>query len=966
LAQSADGVLWIGAQSGLYRFDGVRFEAFEPPAGQSLPSHNISALLATRDSSLWIGCGLAGVSVFRHDRLVHFSERDGLPPGAVTAFALDSAGAIWAATTTGLARFDGTRWRTLGAADGYPGGMTTDLMVDRRGTVWAAASQGVYVLPRGERRFSWWAPPLDVRSNGGGQAREAPDGSVWGASLSVGLTRLADSAGHHVGADDQPPPSPPAWALLIDRHAHAWMMLGEAVHRMKLGGASAGGSAAASPGDELTFSDLPGMSGSYAYTVLQDHEGNVWLGTEGGIDRFRATKLTPLLFPRATNGLAVTARDGGGIWAGDYYGSLLAVGPGGKIVARPEVPGPIGCAYRDMDGGLWFGGPRGIWHASGGRLGAGAPLTRLPLPREVRNGDVQALARDRDGVLWLSVRGDRMRAVFRRRADTWERFLPDPRFANRYALTIVADSTGTIWLGYAADELVRVRGDSVRLFSATDGMHVGVVDAIVPRGDHVWVGGESGVMRFDGTGFHPLAVTTGGLRGVTGIVETDDGDLWLNGLGGVTHVRAADLRRAMRGRGHLARAERFDYHDGLVGVPDQVRPLPSAIEGIDGRLWFLTVSSVAWLDPAHIHRNRIPPPVEIRTVTAGNRTYTSARRVELPARTTGLRITYTALSLSVPDRVRFRYRLVGGDTGWMDAGMRREAFLTELGPGSYRFQVAAANEDGVWNEAGAAFDFTIPPAFTQTPWFVALWVAALGGLIWALYLLRTRQLAAGMRARYQAALDERTRIAQELHDTLLQGFTGITFKLRAIQRRLMERPAESASALDDVLGVAEATLRDARHMIWDMRAAEVDGQDLADALERAARQALAGSSVELAFSVSGDRRRLPLDVETAAMRIGRESVLNALKHAAARSLQVRLDYGPRRLLLEVVDDGKGFAPGTPEAAAAGGHWGIAGMKSRAERARGTLGITSVPGRGTTVSVSLPAGDGTGGSLTHSQ
>ncbi len=216
-----------------------------------------------------------------------------------------------------------------------------------------------------------------------------------------------------------------------------------------------------------------------------------------------------------------------------------------------------------------------------------------------------------------------------------------------------------------------------------------------------------------------------------------------------------------------------------------------------------------------------------------------------------------------------------------------------------------------------------------------------------------RRLRRAIKARYEAALGERTRIAQELHDTLLQGFTGITFKLRAIQRRLLERPTESSADLEDVLAQAETALADARHMIWDMRSAELEGRDLAAALEAAARQAVAGSSVGLVFNVSGERRRLPLEVETAAIRMGREAVANALKHAAAGTLEVQIEYNPRSLLLKVVDDGRGISPGSVEAATARGHWGIAGMKARAEGTRGTLDITSVPGRGTTVSISLP-------------
>lgn len=236
-----------------------------------------------------------------------------------------------------------------------------------------------------------------------------------------------------------------------------------------------------------------------------------------------------------------------------------------------------------------------------------------------------------------------------------------------------------------------------------------------------------------------------------------------------------------------------------------------------------------------------------------------------------------------------------------------------------------------------------------------MWAAALTALVFAAYRVRMRQVAAGIRGRYQVALAERTRIAQELHDTLLQGFTGITIQLRAIQRVLSRRQETDAAAFDTVLGAAETTLRDARHAIWEMRAVELEGRDLPEALEEAARSLTAGASVALEFTVSGDRRPLSLQVETTALRIGREAVLNALKHADAQKVDVRLEYGTQFLSLDIRDDGRGMSRDAPEAAATDGHLGIAGMRARANRTGGTMEIVSEPGLGTTVRASLPIG-----------
>jgi signal transduction histidine kinase len=234
-----------------------------------------------------------------------------------------------------------------------------------------------------------------------------------------------------------------------------------------------------------------------------------------------------------------------------------------------------------------------------------------------------------------------------------------------------------------------------------------------------------------------------------------------------------------------------------------------------------------------------------------------------------------------------------------------------------------------------------------------VWVVAFAGLIWLAYLVRLRQVSATLRLQYQAAITERTRIAQELHDTLLQGFTGITLQLRAIERMLTRQPEQSARALKGVLASADTALRDARHMIWDMRAVELEGRELPEALETAARHAMADSTAQFLFTTLGDRRRLPLTVETTALRVGREAVINAVNHAAPRSVSVTLEYSRRSLAVLVVDDGKGIPAGAMDGAAAGEHLGLAGMRDRAQRAGGTLEITSEPGRGTTIAMSLP-------------
>ena len=932
LAQTADGFLWIGSLSGLFRFDGVRFELYEPPPPDTLPSVGVSALLPLPDGGLWVGYQFGGISLIRDGGIRSYGEPDGFPRGTVMNLVRDSSGVIWSAGTGGVARLENGRWHKLGPDEGLSGAPVTGMLVDRGGRIWAAADDGMFARPSGAPRFERVGPPRS--SNVGFRDRnviqEAPDGTIWSASKEFGLHKLASPRAAPRAGAAGPRISDPGF-MLIQRSGTFWFNHTE------------------TPGIERFAADgrtsqriSQGLSGRTVEAWLEDREGNVWAGTSNGLDHFRRTKLTRVELPGPGTYYAIAPADSGGMWVGSNDGPVWRVGA--RIEEFPELPRLVDVAYRDPDGVVWIGSPEGLWRSAGG----GFDQVRLP---EVTNIGIQAVTRDGAGNLWISIVRS---GVYRRVGDRWEAFGGRDDLPREPAVVLSTDESGRTWLGYTGNRVARLEGDSLRLYTSKDGLNVGIVLAIHVRGPRVWVGGDRGVALL--TRGRVQAVTgRNGLqfRGTSGIVETPAGEVWLHGAVGITRIPAEEVRRAEADPKYAVDHERLDFRDGLDGTAAQIRPQPTVVAGTDGRLWFATTLGVAWLDPSAVPRNPSAPPVAIRRLAAGASSWPAGPNLILPVRTRGVRIEYTALSLSIPDRVRFRYRLVGSETGWTDAGARREAFYTNLGPGTYRFQVAAANEDGVWNEEGAAVDFTIPPAITQTRWFLLVWVAALALLIWLAYLARVRQVAAGMRVRYQAGLAERARIAHELHDTLLQGFTGITIQLRAIERLLAHRPSEGAAELKNVLASADTTLRHARHMIWDLRAVELEGHDLAGALETATRSAVADSGVELVFALRGEPRRLPVAVETTALRIGREAVLNAVKHAGPSVVPVAVEYGRRDLTVRVRDDGAGISPSAMDGRSAGEHLGITGMRDRAQRAGGILDIASAPGSGTIVSLVLP-------------
>jgi signal transduction histidine kinase/ligand-binding sensor domain-containing protein len=945
IAQSTDGTLWIGTPTGLYQFDGVRFQEYTPSAAPGMLERSIAALRALPDGSLWIGYSHGGASRLQGDRLQNYGDREGIPRGSINAFARDSAGVIWVATTSGLARLVDGHWQRIETGSGFPGGMTTDLLVDRRGTLWAAQSSGVFTLRRGSARFSYVAPSLDRPPGGFGMLREAPEGTIWGASMTLGLTRLADSAGGAPAEPDYPFRDPGSYGMIIDHQSNAWVMGVHGLVCIPLGALNAKRGAFTLSSRQRPLLDGVSMPRSVVTAVFEDEEGSIWVGTDRGLEQFRPPRVVSLRVPERIYLPALAADSGGRVWAGSTSGPLTLIT--GDPRAYKDVPAGIQSAYRDFDGTLWFGGPPGVWRSRNGAF------EKVELPPEAARGDVQAISHALNGDLWLAIRTSATRGVFRRQRGAWQRFQAPAEVPEELPSVIASDSAGRTWLGYASDRLVRVTAGSVHVFSSADGLDVGSITAICIRGDHVWVGGTTGVAHFDGVHFRSLSATSGPLRGVTGIVEPASGELWLNGADGITRIAATELYRAARTPDYVVRDERLDFRDGLEGSAPQLRSFPSAIEGTDGRLWFTTETSVAWIDPARITRNTVRPPVQIRWIDAGSRRYTPTQKLVLPPHTTELHIAYTAFSLAVPDRVRFRYRLVGSDTGWRDADTRREAFYTNLGPGAYRFHVIAANDDGVWNDAGASVDVDIPAAFMQTNTFRFLCAAVAAAAMWLLMLWRQRLAMHAIQARFEVTLAERIRIAQGLHDTLLQGLTGITYQMHAVRAMFASRPTEALHLLANAESTADATLRDARQMLWEMRVPELDARDLPDALEAAAREVLGQSSIALTVAVRGERRRLPAQIEATAFRIGREAVVNVVRHSDAQMVEIALAFGPHALEMRIRDDGRGVHAADIANASRSGHWGIVGMRERAAGVGGSMEIAPGAEGGSEVIAVLP-------------
>jgi signal transduction histidine kinase/ligand-binding sensor domain-containing protein len=947
LAQSADGTLWIGGRGGLARFDGIRFVPFPGPSEEFLPSNDISTLIASPDGGLWIGYFLGGASFLKEGHVTSYGERDGLPAATVGQFAWDRDASLWATTRVGLAHFTHNRWQRV--TDEQQLGAPYGVLVDGAGTLWVASAGGLFARVAGESRFRAIDPSVRFGTTGPVLAA-SPDGTIWAAPFDHGLMRINRTA------DPQPGGAVtisgiPRGPLLFDAEGNLWATdaEAEALLRAPIRDLTREGAPelVVNP-EKLTHSD--GLSPGKVSAILEDRERNVWVSTESGLERFSRSNVVgdvapdcPAHVPFHEGWLA--AGDDGALWMAcdDAVTPRVDEIRGGVVVSSRASP-HFDLVYRDPQGKIWFSGLGTLGHFENGRI------VSTPFPAQLRDRPVQALLRDSSGAMWVSFS---RRSLFRFFNGEWSEYGNLAGLPQGYPIVETQDG-GVLWFGYTQNRIARLSGGRVQLFDATHGLAVGNVMAILAQDGEIWVGGELGFARFNGTRFVSVRSTSGkSFGGLSGIVRALNGDFWLNGSSGIVHIPRTEIERVVREPDHPVECETYDYLDGVPGTAVHVRPQPSAIQTTDGRIWFLRTTGVVSIDATHLARNTLPPSVTIWSLTSGPTRYpNSGVELRLPVHSTSLQIEYTASSLTIPERVRFRYRLEGLDRDWQDVGSRREAVYTNLGPGHYRFRATASNNDEVWNNTGASITFTIPPAFYQTSWFYALCALACVVALTALYRVRMRHVAAQVRGRLEARLAERERIARELHDTLLQGMQGLIWRFQAATDRI-PRTEPARQLMEQSLDRADKLLEEGRDRVKDLRPAAVDTSDLPRALAAEGDQFAQLYPAAFRVSVQGARRDLHPIVREEGFLIAREALANAFRHAGATNIEAEVTYTDSALHVRIRDDGAGVSA---QVLAAGrpGHFGLIGMRERAKKLGAQVEVWSKPGAGTEVDLRVPA------------
>ena len=927
LSQTPDGYLWLATRMGLKRFDGVRFSTYFAGSEKGLESSTTQDLLVDGDGSLWIATLGGGISHYQRGAFQAVTSRDALPSEDVESLYRDRSGVLWEGSSDGrIARLVNGRFEHMSL--GIPSVPVMSFVEDSDQSLWIATfGGGVFRFRDGTlSSFSVRDGLPDDRVSGLCRDRS---GTIWttgwkGISFWNGTqfvpARAVNALVKLTGK------------CLEDRDGNLWITSSSGLVRVH--------------GGQVSKIDRnSGLSADFVSDVLEDREGNLWVATRAGLDRLRDGPI------RAFSSEETLMRDAGPIVADDTAGVWLVSGnqlariASDKVTSWPlRMPGHSRPLTMLPQPGSRFliGFDRGgiLW----------SPNTIAPVP-EIANSNVRSMLKARDGGIWLAT-ADRGLLHW----SPGSQSLLDTGIRDQSIVTLAEDRSGGIWAGsFYGGGLYHLTAQGVLHFSAEEGLpSARIYTLFVDAQNKLWIGSARGLGWLEDGRIQTVGSRQGLQSDLVWAIVDDAYDrLWFAGYGGIETLTKKSLVDWSAGR--LERLTPHVYHrtDGLQ-VTTIDRPFPNAVRSPDGNLWFCITDGVLRVTP--------PKPgatmsdnfrVLVEDVTIDHAQHFEPKRLSIPPGARSIEVRYTALTLTSPETVRFRYKLEGFENDWVDANVRRVSYYSNLRPGTYAFKVEASAGDEQWLASPPLLLEQIP-FFYQTKWFLLLVSATAASLTFFMYRLRLHFALGRIEARHS----ERMRIARELHDTLLQSFQGVLLMFRTAQTLIATRPAEAQQAVEDAIAQARAAITEGRSAVQGLRPSVGEPCDFNEAIktlgEELAKDSAHSSLAALTMYVEGTPRALKPLVRDEIFRIASEALRNAYRHATASRIELQVDYGDRRFNLRVRDNGKGIDSAPTTGGALPGHFGLRGMRERANEIGGKFRIWSAPGFGTEVELTVPA------------
>jgi len=962
IAQTSDGYLWIGTDKGLVRFDGLNFRLFERAHPDPIQIGPVRTLVVDASDNLWIL--LQNTQVFRYHNGI-FEPIRGWTEGGSTAMARGTSGAVLlSSSAAGTLTYSENRFRSLSSAA---------LLAD------AARVANSEAPDERATPFSWFdrlASPTSLVIS----ISQTDDGKIWLATERRGLFYLQDgrissvSAGRTVTKIN---------CFLPLRNSDMWVGTANGVLRWN--------------GKELTSAGVPSsLINLEVLSILRDRDSNIWVGTSRGLFRYNANGASLLSTLEIAGPVTALFEDReGNIWIGSARGLERLRDSPFVTYSLPNLKSQgIGPLHVGSEGRTWIapihGGLRWL---KGGKSGA---VTADGIANDV----IYSITGTEEDDVWVGrQQGGLTHLRYSGKSFTAKTYTQADGLVQNSVYAVYESQDGTVWCGTLTGGVSELKDGHFSNYTTANGLASNTVSAIVEGTDgQMWFGTPTGLSELSRQGWRNYGIPEG-LKSadITALLLDSTGLVWVGTAGGLSFLRNARIQTPQGPQDWLSepilgmaedrngwlwvatstrvlRARRnsltdklvldnsdfrvYGRDDGLEGT-EGVKRFRSVARDSLGNVWFSTNHGLAVVNSSRSTIDSLPALLRVEEVMVDGNEVNLGQSIRVSSGQHRIAFHYLGLSLANPERVRYRYSLEGSDRGWSEVTGNREATFGNLSPGKYRFRVTSTNGDGIWNNEGTSVDFSVLPSLYQTNWFRMLCVAIFFSLLWGIYQLRVRQLQRQFNIGLEARVNERTRIARELHDTLLQTLHGLMFQFQAVRNLLPRRPDDAIRSLNDAISETEKALAESRNAIQGLRSEPIARGNLAELLTAASKElactGTAGQDTPVFDLVQeGEQRSLSTDAHNEVSRIALELLRNAYRHARATRIEAEVRYDAQVLRLRIRDNGRGIDPTVLKKGEIPGHWGLRGVRERAQRIGAKLNFWSEAGAGTEVELTVPA------------
>jgi signal transduction histidine kinase/ligand-binding sensor domain-containing protein len=918
LAETPDGLLWIGSTGGLASFGGAHIRIFNAPQLQALGARSIFCLAVDHDGSLWAGTEGGGLLHVHGQDVQVFSAAEGLTDGFVRSVLQDTRGVLWVGTDNGLFRMTGGRLDRVDGHGGVPEMAVHHITEDRGGSIWAGGSQLVAIDRSGTARV--YSLPGAYSKNRVKRILQTSDGTLWVGTVG-GLQRLVNGRFESI-----PQIHATVRSLLETSDGTLWAgTIGHGLWKLRRG----------EPPRMLAPSPLPSDT---VLSMLQDHDGQIWIGTQAGMVRLSRTPVNVVPLPNAGDPdfETISGDARGNVWVVAQSLYLIHDGKAHNLTFPALGTVSVRNVFRARDGALWVG-----TDGSGAYRLLGNSVEHLSAPGELTNNFVRGFLQSRDGAMWIATDEGLSRIAG---ADV-RKFTEASGLAYFSTRCLLEDRAGGIWIG--TDRGISLWKDgSFQQNAVTNALRREQVWSILQdRKGVLWFGTRDHGLFRDRDGHLEHYTMAQGLpsNSFYQLLQDRRGVFWLTGPDTIASIGEEEMDGGSPSADRPLSVAVYTMPFGADHAQMYGGRQPAGFVAPDDSLWFPTSRGAAFLRPGRTAVEGAAPRAVVEQLTEDGRRMPLVPGLRLPASVTRLTLGFGAIFLRSQTGLHFRYRLEPLDPAWTTTSTDQAATYTNLAAGRYRFRVQAFDASQPEKVSEAEFDFSKAPLFYQTWWFGTLVLIGAGVLFWGIYRFRVRQ----MHTRFQAVLAERSRLAREMHDTVIQGCTGISALLEAMASHGGERA--DGALLNYARQQARTTIDEARQAVWGMRHEEKQ-VDVLEAIRGLAEQTMREHGSQVRLEVAAEPLRLGTSAAHEILMTVREAIYNAVQHSGSQQIEMTAHAQHDELTVRIADCGRGFD--RTQMTEQDGHFGLVGMRERMKRLGGRLDVATAPGEGTVVTLRL--------------